>query len=406
MEHSPKAISTHTAEDIRELGILVLMPTYNNSKTLERVTRGVLQFTKLEGDSQPRLLVVNDGSTDDTSSILQKFSSQIELINFPENKGKGAALKAGFAYAKEKQYRHVITIDSDGQHYTEELPHFVDKIKTYPDSLIMGARGMKEASAPGKSSFGNKFSNFWYYVETGIRLPDTQTGYRCYPVEGLKKIKLFTNKFELEIEVIVKLAWAGTAVHSLPIHVKYDPDERVSHFRPFKDFTRISILNTYLVILTFLWYLPKRLLRKNIFEIIKKEVMRSDEPALKKALALGFGVFFGIIPIWGFQLLIGIPFAIFAKLNKVLFIAAANISLPPFIPFIILGSYGMGELVLGTSDVPLPPLSEITLSNIHNNFIIYVWGAIVLAIVAGLATSLVAWGVIVWRRKWGVRIKN
>lgn len=399
MELSPKADITHTAEDIRELGILVLMPTYDNAKTLERVVIGVLKHTEQAGDLQPRLLVVNDGSTDGTSEILQKFEGRIHLIDFPVNKGKGAALKAGFAYAKEKQYRHIITIDSDGQHYTEELPHFVDKIKTYPDSLIMGARGMKEGGAPAKSSFGNKFSNFWYYVETGIRLPDTQTGYRCYPIEGLKKIKLFTHKFELEIEVIVKLAWAGTPVHSLPIHVKYDPDERVSHFRPFKDFTRISILNTYLVILTLFWYLPKRLLKKNIFEIIKKEVMRSDEPALKKALALGFGVFFGIIPIWGFQLLVGIPFAIFTKLNKVLFIAAANISIPPFIPFIVLGSYGMGELVLGKSDVPLPPLSEITLSNIHNNFIIYVWGAIVLAISAGLLTTLVAWGIIVFRRK-------
>ncbi len=382
---------------MEDLGILVLMPTYNNAKTLKRVISGILEIIESD-DATPRLLIVNDGSTDATPKILEKFSGRINLIEFPQNKGKGAALKAGFEYAKSHNYRHIITIDSDGQHYPEELPHFIDKIKTYPDSLIMGARGMKEAGAPGKSSFGNKFSNFWYYVETGIRLPDTQTGYRCYPVEGLKKINLFTHKFELEIEVIVKLAWAGTEVHSLPIHVKYDPDERVSHFRPFKDFTRISILNTYLVILTLFWYLPKRLLKKNIFEIIKKEVTRSDEPALKKALALGFGVFFGIIPIWGFQLLIGIPFSIFTKLNKVLFIAAANISLPPFIPLIILGSYGVGEFVLGKSDVPLPPLSEITLADIHTNFIIYVWGAIVLAIVAGLFTTLVAWGVIVWRR--------
>jgi glycosyltransferase involved in cell wall biosynthesis len=402
VESSPKVNSAATAKDMEDLGILVLMPTYNNAKTLKRVISGILEIID-SGDGDPRLLIVNDGSTDDTPKILEEFNGRICLINFPQNKGKGAALKAGFEYAKSHNYRHIITIDSDGQHYPEELPHFIDKIKTYPDSLIMGSRGMKEAGAPGKSSFGNKFSNFWYYVETGIRLPDTQTGYRSYPIEGLKKVKLFTHKFELEIEVIVKLAWAGTEVHSLPIHVKYDPDERVSHFRPFKDFTRISILNTYLVILTLFWYLPKRLLKKNIFEIIKKEVTRSDEPALKKALALGFGVFFGIIPIWGFQLLIGIPFAIFTKLNKVLFIAAANVSIPPFIPFIILGSYGMGELVLGKSDVPLPPLSEITLTNIHNNFMIYVWGAIVLAVTAGLFTTLVAWGIIVWRRKSGLR---
>ncbi len=399
MEHSPSALTPSTADIIGELGILVLMPTYNNAKTLRRVINGVLEYTEATNDAEPRLMVVNDGSTDNTSEILQQFEGRIFRIDFPENKGKGSALKAGFRYAIEKGYRHVITIDSDGQHFPSEIPHFADKIKTYPDSLIMGARGMKEGGAPGKSSFGNKFSNFWYYVETGLKLPDTQTGFRCYPVEGLKKIRLFTKKFELEIEVIVKLAWQGTPVHSLPIRVKYDPDERVSHFRPFKDFTRISILNTYLVFLTFFWYLPKRLLKKNLWEIVKNEVRRSDEPPLKKALALGAGVFFGILPIWGFQLLAGIPFAIFTRLNKVLFIAAANISLPPFIPIIILGSYGMGELVLNKADVPLPPLSEISLANIHDNFMIYVWGAISLSVVAGTITTLVAWMVIVLRRR-------
>lgn len=373
------------------LGILVVMPTYNNAKTLARTIDGILQIA-------PKLLVINDGSTDETAEILAAYSGRIELINFDKNQGKGVALRAGFKYTIENNFRYALTIDSDGQHYPDDIPLFVDKAITYPDSLIMGARGMKEAGAPGKSSFGNKFSNFWYYVETGLRLPDTQTGFRLYPAEGLKKIKLFTRKFELEIETIVKLAWADTPVHSVAIRVKYDPEERVSHFRPFKDFTRISILNTYLVLLTFLWYLPKRLLRKNLFEIIVREAKRSDESPLKKALAIGFGVFFGILPIWGFQLLLGIPFAIFTKLNKVLFIAAANISIPPFIPFIIFGSYKMGELVLNKPEVPLPAFSDITVSAIHQNMMVYIWGAIALAIVAGVMATLVSWGVIAIRR--------
>lgn len=388
LEHlAEKSIS----EKMTEMGILVVMPTYNNAKTLARTIDGILEIA-------PKLLVINDGSTDETSVILERYSDRIELINFEKNQGKGMALRAGFKYTLEHNYSYALTIDSDGQHYPDDIPIFVDKAITYPNSLIMGARGMKEGGAPGKSSFGNKFSNFWYYVETGLRLPDTQTGFRLYPAEGLKKLRLFTRKFELEIEAIVKLAWKGTPVHSVAIRVKYDPNERVSHFRPFKDFTRISILNTYLVILTFLWYLPKRLLKKNIFELIVNEVKRSDEDALKKSLAIGFGVFFGIIPIWGFQLLVGIPFAIFTKLNKVLFIAAANISIPPMIPFIIYGSYKMGELVLGRPEVPLPEFSEITLDAIHQNMVIYIWGAIVLAIAAGLVTTLVSWGIITVRR--------
>ena len=376
---------------MKELGIMVVMPTYNNAKTLKQAIDGVLEIA-------PHLLVVNDGSTDETATIISSYGQAIDTICFNQNKGKGMALRAGFEYAISNGFRYVITIDSDGQHYPEDIPHFVDKAIAYPDSLIMGARGMKEAGAPGKSSFGNRFSNFWYYVETGIRLPDTQTGFRLYPVKGLKKINVFTQKFELEIEAIVKLAWQGTPVHSVAIRVKYDPEERVSHFRPFKDFTRISLLNTYLVILTFLWYLPKRLLQKNIFELIAKEVKRSDESPLKKSLAIGFGVFFGILPIWGFQLLAGIPFAIFARLNKVLFIAAANISIPPFIPFIVYGSYKVGELALGQPEVRLPPLSDISLDNIHQNLVVYVWGAVILALVSGALCTLASWGIITLNR--------
>lgn len=389
----PLSDQTTTISDLEALGILVLMPTYNNANTLDRVTKGILEVIEYDDQTASRLLVINDGSTDSTKDILDGYKGRIRRIDFQANKGKGDALLAGFEYAKKNGFRHIITIDSDGQHFPEELPSFVDKIKTYPDSLIMGARGMKEAGAPNKSSFGNKISNFWYYVETGNRLSDTQTGYRSYPVEGLKKVKLFTHKFELEIEVIVKLAWKGFSVHSLPVQVKYDPDERVSHFRPFKDFTRISILHTYLTTLTLLWYLPKRLLSKNIFNLIKQEIIRSDESSFKKALAIGFGVFFGIIPIWGFQLMLGIPFAIFTKLNKVLFITAANISIPPFIPFIIFGSYAMGELIMGNSGVSLPPLSEISLDNIHDSFMTYLWGAIALAISGGVLATLVSWGI-------------
>ena len=98
---------------------------------------------------------------------------------------------------------------------------------------------MTQEGVPKKSSFGNKFSNFWFWFETGIKLEDTQSGYRLYPLKTIPK-NYFTRKFEFEIEVIVRSAWNGVAVKNVPIKVLYDPSERVSHFRPFKDFTRIE----------------------------------------------------------------------------------------------------------------------------------------------------------------------
>jgi hypothetical protein len=151
----------------------------------------------------------------------------------------------------------------------------------------MGSRNMQQEGVPGKSSFGNKFSNFWFKFETGLTLPDTQTGFRLYPLGPLKNIRLFTSKFETEIEVIVKLAWRNVPVIPINIRVIYDMNERVTHFRPFRDFTRISILNTWLVILTLLYYLPKRLLtainRKGLWKIIKEEAVKPDESNLSKA---------------------------------------------------------------------------------------------------------------------------
>ena len=120
---------------------------------------------------------------------------------------------------------------------------------------------MAQEGVPKKSSFGNKFSNFWFWVETGIWLEDTQSGFRLYPLSYLKEMKFYTKKFEFEIEVIVRAAWQGTSVKNIPIKVKYDETERVSHFRPFKDFTRISIFNTILVLITIFYIMPRDLIK-------------------------------------------------------------------------------------------------------------------------------------------------
>jgi len=111
---------------------------------------------------------------------------------------------------------------------------------------------MEQEGIPRKSSFGHKFSNFWFWVETGIKLSDTQSGYRLYPLTELKKIHFFMRKFEFEIEAIVRAAWRGIPVISVPINVVYAPKEtRVSHFRPIRDFTRISIMNTFWFLLPY-----------------------------------------------------------------------------------------------------------------------------------------------------------
>jgi glycosyltransferase involved in cell wall biosynthesis len=223
--------------------ICVLIPTYNNAATLPAVLASVLEVT-------PHVLVVNDGSTDGTAATLAGFP-EVQVLGYERNKGKGWALRAGFARAFTLGYSHALVMDADGQHYASDIPVFCAALEVHPGAIIVGARNMSQESVPGGSSFGRRFSNFWFRLETGIDCPDTQSGFRLYPLEPLRVMRFFTVRYEFEIEVLVRAAWRGVPVVSVPVRVYYPPaSERISHFRPFWDFARISVLNAVLVILS------------------------------------------------------------------------------------------------------------------------------------------------------------
>jgi len=369
-------------EKFDALKVCVIIPTYNNAGTILQVIESVQHYTN-------NIIVVNDGSTDKTTVLLQGINN-LEIVGCTPNRGKGWALRTGFSKAIDLGYHFAITIDSDGQHFAKDLPVFIEKLEQEGSALIMGARNMDQETVPGKSSFGNKFSNFWYKVETGIKLPDTQTGFRLYPLEPIGKMRLFSRKYELEIEVIVRLAWVGIKVVSVPITVYYPPaDERVTHFRPFKDFTRISLVNTVLFTIAFFYIWPRNFFRfffrnKNWRQDIKNILLKPGETDIKKANAIAFGGFMGIFPIWGFQLLVGIPLAHFMKLNKTLFIIAAHVSIPPMIPFIVFLSFLMGKPLMGERAVNLNFTKELTLKSIGIHLEQYIYGAIFLSIIVAI----------------------
>lgn len=355
------------------LKVCILIPTYNNARTLKRVIDSVLEYS-------PYVIIVNDGSTDATSEILKNYQN-LTQIHHPKNSGKGMALRNGFKKALELGYDHAITIDSDGQHFAENIPDFIAEIEANGEKLLIGSRNMKQEGVPGKSSFGNNFSNFWFWFETGIRLEDTQSGYRLYPIRKIPK-KYFTNKFEFEIEVIVRSAWKGIPVKNIPIKILYDPKERVSHFRPFKDFTRISILNTVLVVIALFYIKPRGLFRKlkkkGFKKFLLENILESDDSNAKKALSIALGVFVGISPFWGFQTVLVLFLAVLFKLNKAIAFAFSNISFPPLIPFVIYGSLKLGGLFI-SSHTPLVLSSEFTFDDVKNNIAQYLVGSFILA---------------------------
>jgi glycosyltransferase involved in cell wall biosynthesis len=366
----------------------VIVPTYNNATTLASTLNSILEYTD-------NIIVVDDGSTDTTPQILQQYESLMKIF-VRKNRGKGYALRSAFFFAYSRGYRYAISIDSDGQHYASDLPVFLDTIKKNPDSLIVGARNMTEAGAPGKSNFGLRFSNFWYNVCTGKKLPDTQSGYRLYPLDKLSEIRLYTRRFEFEVEVLVRAAWKGINTIPVPINVYYPPgDERISHFRPFIDFMRISILNTFLVLLALLWFRPylffKNFTWKKFKSFIRKELFNPEETNRVKVASVMVGAFMGVAPVWGWQMAIALGIAITFKLNKIITLAVSNISIPPMIPLILYLSYITGGIILGKG-AGIDFSSNITLEFVTENLLQYILGSLVfgliLAGVLGLITYL------------------
>lgn len=384
------------SENILSNAVCVLIPTYNNDQSLRHVIQSVLQYTQ-------QVIVVNDGSTDQTQHILDEFKDLI-VVTQPLNRGKGLALRMGFKKAVEMGYSHVVTIDSDGQHFAEDLPRFFEIVAEKPNALVIGVRNMEQSSVPGKSSFGNKFSNFWYWVETGLKQNDTQSGYRLYPVKNLSGLKWYTRKFEFEIEVLVRSAWRGIEIAEVPVKVFYaDPSVRVSHFRPFKDFTRISILNAFLVTIAIAYIKPRDFLRslrkKKIRETIRKQIFNPDQSDALKAFSIGFGAFIGIIPIWGFQLAVGIPLSMLMRLNTALVVLTAHISIPPMIPIILFFSHYTGRIWMGDQKQYISFSQNITLETVRNNVEQYFLGAITLAVMAGITFGAISFLIMRMRRK-------
>jgi uncharacterized protein (DUF2062 family) len=205
-------------------------------------------------------------------------------------------------------------------------------------------------------------------------------------------MKFFTRKYEFELEVLIRAAWKGILLMNIPINVYYpEKKDRVSHFRPFRDFVRISILNTICVFIALLYVKPFSFIRflkkENIRTFLFLIFLQTGESSEKRTFSVMLGVFMGIFPIWGYQLITAIALAYLLRLNKMIVILAANISLPPLIPFILYLSYIVGGIVLSANN-PIPFSSNITLEWVKSNLIQYLVGACVFAAIAAILTGL------------------
>lgn len=383
-------------EKLQELHAIVIVPTYNNVRTLGTLMADLIKYAS-------DILVVDDGCTDATQAVLSTFGFRSvgdnpeagiggrTCLRHDTNKGKGASLKDALVLAAGCGWKYAVTMDADGQHYPSDIPSFVEAIISMPESLIVGARNLASENMPARNTFANRFSNFWYRLETGIRLEDTQCGFRAYPL-GRQNYSgwYYTSLYEFELESIVFAAWSGISVVNIPVKIYYPPaDERVSHFKPFRDFTRISILNTILVLICLVYIWPRNLLRTISWSRIRKffddNLFHVKDSNLKLTLSFWLGIFIGLLPFGGYHFVTAVFLAHILKLNTLVAGAFTLISIAPLMPFIIFCSCWTGCLILG-HQMPFSGF-QMTFTDAGNILVDYILGGIAFAAAASSACA-------------------
>jgi len=364
----------------------VLIPVYNNEQTIATV----IDQVKCQID---RVIVVNDGSTDRTGAILTN-RSDIELVCHEKNRGKGAALRSGFEYAFAQGITHVITIDADGQHNTDEIPLFLEKSTEDSESIWIGARTVEgSGKVPFKSRLGRWFGNIWIKLFTGFALADTQSGFRLYPLTHLEPLEIKSNRYDYEQEVLLEAAWAGVPLKEFPVQQIYQSKEmRVSHFRPFLDFMRIGRVHSRAMLRHLNPFNSIKVEGKTAGEKVRNLIrgeLTSHTSPLKASYAFSLGVFMGIFPIHGFQVVALMFVATKLKLNRPISFLGVNISAPPFLPFLIIGAVKLGDLFLPGSLQSLE-LTGTAVEKGGAGFLAFILGSVILAPIGAILALLIS----------------
>lgn len=314
----------------------ITIPVYNHSATLRQVAEGCLRHHDL-------VLVVDDGSSEPVAGLLTGLP--VELVRHKHNQGKGAALLTAARWGLERGFSHMICLDADGQHDPDDLPRFFAAIVENPLAVVVGHRDFAQQGIPGASRFGRSFSNFWLRLQTGSQLKDTQSGFRAYPLLLFKHVNFWTRRYNFEVEVLVRAAWAGLSLRDVDIGVYYPPAaERVSHFRGFMDNWRLTLLNTHLTLRSIVPWPHRKIVvaDKSLTDEATISVLhplRSLRTLLLQnctprglALAAALGVLLGTLPLL-FCHTVAILFACsFFGLNKVVAVSSSQLCMPPIVP--------------------------------------------------------------------------
>lgn len=206
-----------------------VLPAYNAARHLTSVIEDVEKYLP-----KKRIIVVDDGSADNTKGVAGEAG--VVVVVHPINQGKGAALVSGAHKAIELGMVYIITLDADGQHDPAEIPKFVEHARKTGADIICGNRMHDRKDMPAIRVFANSTTSWFVTLRTGIKIPDSQNGYRMLKTDIFKKINFVTRRYDTESEILIKTAGIGGKIESIPVETIYG--EETSSVHPFIDTLR------------------------------------------------------------------------------------------------------------------------------------------------------------------------
>ncbi len=233
-------VGQHALHDTSRLdrgNVAAVIPALNEALRIRGVVEGALAHCD-------HVIVVDDGSDDDTLARIAGLP--VTVLRHAQRRGKGASLRDGFRAALQRGSRAVVTMDGDGQHRAEDIPRLIDAGNRYPGHIIIGARLRKRSQQPLYRRLANEFGDWGIAWGTGYQIADTQSGQRLYPAEVASLDDVPGENFVFEAQILISAARTlGTRCVSVPIESRYrsvhsNEEFRASHFKPVRDFSRIT----------------------------------------------------------------------------------------------------------------------------------------------------------------------
>jgi glycosyltransferase involved in cell wall biosynthesis len=219
-------------QDLKNVALVI--PAYNEAATI----RGLAERALAQCD---HLIIVNDASQDETADQLQGLP--VTLLENDENLGKAGSLWRGMLYAMEIGAEQIVTLDGDGQHHPEDIPRLLNAARLHPGQIVIAARDMSGTHVPVGRKRANRIANFWISWAAGYPIEDSQSGFRVYPAELIRQLRIDVARersFVFESEVLIEAAARGVKSVPVVIDAIYEPGQRASHFRPVLDIVRIT----------------------------------------------------------------------------------------------------------------------------------------------------------------------